>query len=268
MKRIVLMFVFVMSVVCAPAHAQDDRTVVNFSDPSRPGLVKVVLFNAGIIVRSYTGKEVIIESRSGRNRARPRVTTDGLRRIDAVSRGLNIEEENNVLTIDARNPNEGDLEIQVPARTNLSLRTQNGQIQVDGVDGEIEATTQNGTLRLTNVAGAVVAHASNGSVIASLREVTANKPMSFTSQNSSIDLTLPATVKANLRLRTINGDAYTDFDLQLQPNAAAAGNDSRNGTRGRPRAETDRTVVGAINGGGPDIDVRTLNGNIFIRKAK
>jgi hypothetical protein len=268
-----IILLIALSLATAPVYGQDassDRLVVNFSDPSRPGLLKVNLVNGGITVKSHTGKEVIVEGRSigNRNRRGPATTPDGLRRIDSGTAGVGIEEENNVMTISNRSFFGSErLEIQVPVKTNLNLRTVNGgNIVVEGVEGEIEVTNTNGGVVLNNVSGSVVAHATNGRVTASLREITTNKPMSFTSMNSNIDITLPSTAKANLKMRTDNGETYSDFDIQLRPTAPTI-EDGRN-RGGLVRLRTDRTISGTINGGGPDLDIRTLNGNIYIRKAK
>jgi DUF4097 and DUF4098 domain-containing protein YvlB len=235
------------------ARSQDsDRIVINFSDPSRPGLLKVNLLNTGIVVRSHSGKDVIIESsRFNRNR-RTNVNA------------LNVEEENNVMTVTAlRGIESEDLRILVPTRTNLSLKTVNGgALVVEGVEGEIEVTNSNGSIQLNNVAGSVVAHASNGRVVASLREITPNKPMWFTSLNDNVDITLPSNAKANLKIRADNGETISDFEIQLAPGTLGFGR-----TRGRG-SSIDRTMTGTINGGGPDFELRTLNGNIYIRKGK
>jgi hypothetical protein len=272
MKKLISMILFAGLVldVAASTQAQTvsgNRFVVSFSDPSRPGLLKVNLFNNGITVRSYNGKEIIIETTSRPRRGRPDTTPDGLKRIDIDMAGLTIEEENNVMSVSARRIGDsGNLEIQVPLKTNLNLRTVNGgNIVVEGVEGEIEVSNTNGGVTLNNVAGSVVAHATNGRVVASLRDITPNKPMSFTSQNSNLDITLPANAKANLRMRTNNGEIWSDFEIQLQPTTPTV--------QGRPggggfRIETDQTRIGTINGGGPDFDLRTLNGNIYIRRAK
>ena len=91
--------------------------------------------------------------------------------------------------------------------------------------------------------------------------------MSFTSMNSNIDVTLPATTKANLKLRSDNGGTWSDFEIQLRSSPITTLDDQRAGG-GRYRIQTDRTINGTINGGGPDVDMRTLNGNIYIRKGK
>jgi hypothetical protein len=164
-----------------------------------------------------------------------------------------------------------DLQIQVPARTNLQLSVINGgAIVVEGVQGEIEASNVNGSVTLTDVAGAVVAHSVNGKVLANLRQVTPEKPMAFTSLNGVVDVTLPASLKANLRLRSDQGDIYTDFDLRTQPAAGAPGpgadDKDKRGARARVRLRNDSSFYGSVNGGGPEFESRTFNGDIFVRK--
>ena len=138
--------------------------------------------------------------------------------------------------------------------------------RIEVVEGEIEVTNTNGSVVLENVAGSVIAHATNGRVLVSLRDVTPDKPMSFTSMNASLDITLPANVKANLRMRTDNGEIYSGFDITRRPGTPTT-EDSRS-RGGLFRVLTDQTINGTINGGGPNFDLRTLNGNIYIRKGK
>jgi len=254
----------------ASGAAQDlsgERLTLSFSDPSRPGLLKINILNGGISVKGYSGKEVIIETRSRNRNRRPSVDIGGLRRID-INSNLSIEQENNVMTVmTGSRPDNGDLEIQVPTRTNLNLKTLNGgNINVEGIEGDIDVTNTNGNVTLVNSGGgSVVAHSENGRVTASLRELIPNKSLSFSSMNGNLDITLPANVKANLRIRSDNGDTWTAFDnLQVRPSNPTSVQDPNN--RGRYRIQTDRTTNVTINGGGPELDLRTLNGNIYIRK--
>jgi Toastrack DUF4097 len=264
MKVVSIILLTITALAVMPAQAQDTLTV-NFSDPSRPGLLKITLLNGGLRITGHSGKEVIIDASSGVRRRGPSRTSDGLRRIDVDVNALSVEEENNVITVTNRNgSNAGNLDIQVPAKTNLNLKTTNGgNISVDGVEGEIEVQNTNGGVILNNVAGSVIAHSANGRVQVNLREITMNKPMSFTSMNGNVDVTLPSTVKANLKMRTDNGGTYSDFDILLNPSSSS----STDG-RGRFNIRTDRALTGTINGGGPDIELRTFNGSIYIRKGR
>ncbi len=117
------------------------------------------------------------------------------------------------------------------------------------------------------MSGAVVAHTVNGRVIATLNRIAADKPMAFTSLNGVVDVTLPPTVKANLKLRTDNGSAFTDFELQMLPQANTPSIEDTRRDRGRYRIDVNKVIYGSVNGGGPEIEMRTFNGNIYLRKA-
>ena len=72
-------------------------------------------------------------------------------------------------------------------------------------------------------------------------------------------------MKANLRLRSDQGDVFTDFDVQLTT-SANAGKTERNGRAAR--VDIKRSISGTINGGGPDFELRTFEGNVYVRKGK
>ena len=89
--------------------------------------------------------------------------------------------------------------------------------------------------------------------------------MAFTSLNGTVDVTLPPATKANLRLRSDNGDVYSDFDVQWRRRHPRRLRPS-NSSNGRYRTGRNRSVVGAINGGGPEFELRTFNSNVYVRK--
>ena len=190
----------------------------------------------------------------------------GMRRL-AQQPSLSVEERNNRMEIIAASGMVAvDMEILVPARTNLQLSTvNNGDINVEGIDGELEIGNVNGSITLKSVSGSVVAHTVNGKVLADLTRVTPQKPMAFTSLNGVVDITLPPSVKANLKLRTDNGSVYTDFELKTLSQSAPVVEDTRS-AGGRYRVEVNRVIYGSVNGGGPDVEMRTFNGNIYVRK--
>src|SRR5215471_1822236 len=69
-----------------------DRVTVAFSDPSRPGLLRVDMMNGGITVKAYNGREVIIESEPRTVQTRTTTNTSGLHRLDGAVAGLRVEE--------------------------------------------------------------------------------------------------------------------------------------------------------------------------------
>jgi len=181
--------------------------------------------------------------------------------------GFGVEERDNEMSVSSGfNRDEINLEIEVPMRTKLRVSTVDGGITVDSVDSEIEINTVDGEITLTNVGGSVVAHAVDGNIAATVARVASQAPMAFTSLNGNIDVTLPAAVKANLRLRSDQGDVFTDFDVQVTASASANRTQQRNGRA--LRIDVNRSIYGTVNGGGPDFELRTFDGNIYVRKGK
>jgi DUF4097 and DUF4098 domain-containing protein YvlB len=142
-----------------------------------------------------------------------------------------------------------------------------GNIVVSGVDGEFDVNNVNGEVDLKNIGGSVVAHALNGHVLATFNRIDPQKPMAFSSLNGDIDVTFPADLKANVSLRTDNGEVYSDFDVKVQPNAPQQTVEDDRGKGGKYKVKIDKNVRGTINGGGQEIQFKNFNGNIYIRKA-
>jgi DUF4097 and DUF4098 domain-containing protein YvlB len=265
-------WVIVLSAVGA-LFAQDagDKVNVPLSDPSRPGTIRVDLVNGSIEVKTHPGKDIQVEmtgarSNPRRSNSRRAAETEGLKRIDMFSGGLDIEEKDNVVRIGTglRAINAGVV-ILVPQNTSLKLKTMTGKVDVEGVNGEIEANSMNGGVTVTNVGGTVVAHSLNGRVTVSLNRVAPDKPMSFSTMNGDIDVTMPASTRANLRLKNDHGEVWTDFDMKLE---SAPNVEQGRSSDGKYKVKFERTVTGTINGGGPDMSFTTMNGQIRIRKSK
>ena len=253
--------------ICALASAQDNagRVVVPARNSSRPRLVKATLTNAGIVVKTHAGKDVIVESGSSNERKRERDErrSDGLRRIDIPMNGFNVEEDDNVITIHSSSAMGGKLVVTVPVDTSVELKSTNGSISVDGLNGEISLTSANGKIEAENISGTIIAETSNGSIHASMNRVNPAKPISFSSTNGSVEVTLPADLKANLKMRSYHGSVWTDFDMNVTGNRPIT---SSGGSNAKFEVKFDRTMYGTINGGGVDASFSTLNGRIVIKK--
>lgn len=269
-----------------PAPATANKITVPLSDPSKPGTLKVRLLSGDLTIRVGSSRDIVIDassrggSRSDSNRNRRQAdASNGLRRL-TQSPGLSAEEENNVVSVQSRSFDDPRLEIEVPAKTNLQLNLVNGgSIRVERVEGELEVNNINGDVTLTDVAGTVLAHSVNGKVTATVRQSDGQKPMAFTSMNGDVDVTLPASIKGSLKLRSDQGDVYSDFDITptaTAPSAPSPRNDrdnrsDRRSSRGRDSrfsAQVGGAVYGTVNGGGADIELRTFNGEVYLRKGR
>lgn len=271
MKRLLCVTLCVTWLSGSLILAQDgDRAPVPLTDPSRPARVNVDLMNGDVTVRGYAGKEVIVEMKgSGRasraSRRRSQAEMEGLKRIDLDGTGaFDIEERDNVVTIKSRSGDGGGAVIQVPEQSTVKVKTMGGTVAVESVRGEVEATSLNGNVRVMEAQGSVIAHSLNGNVVVTLNRVE-EKPMSFSTMNGDIDVTMPASTKAMLKLKNDHGEVYSDFEMKLQSTPKM---ESGRQSDGKYKVKFDRTMHGSINGGGPEISFTTLNGQIRIRQKK
>ena len=280
--------------------------VVPLTDPSRPAVLSVTAFSGDIVVRGTSRRDVLVRSSSNgrravRGRRPPEPPPPGMRRLTPDG-GFLVEERNNEVSVEGAscggfpgpnpNPDPGppdidtlsalmprvlkglpcgptfdniDFEIEVPLKTNLKLSSVTGDIAVTSVEGALEVNSMNGDLSLTAVAGSVVAHTVNGDVMSVLTRADAEAPMAFTTLNGEVDVTLPASIRASLKLRTDNGDVFTDFDIPAPQRPAPRGTRQRDG---RFRFEVERAILASLNGGGPDIELRSFNGRVYLRRGK
>ena len=252
----------------APAPPAD-RVTVPLSDPSRPALIDVSLVQGSITVRGSNRKDVGVVAMPEADRPRRRydANADGLRRLPQTA-GFRISEEGNRVKIGSDDPGRSiNFEIEVPLRSNLKLSAVNdGEILIENVDGELEVTNVNGGIVMNSVAGSVIAGTTNGTVRATLTRVNAQREMAFTSLNGTVDVTLPPATRANLRMRSNNGDVYSDFDVQLAASTPSV--EETRSSNGRYRINRNRAIVGTINGGGPEIELRTFNSNVYVREGR
>lgn len=138
-------------------------------------------------------------------------------------------------------------DVKVPRDASLGLRTTNGAVSVDGVQGRVELETVNGRVRGTALGQVQRAETVNGSVELVFDELPA-QDAAIETVNGSVNVTLPRTAGAALTVRTVNGS--------ITVSGFAAVTDE-----GRRR----RSYEGTLNGGGPRLRVETVNGSVTVR---
>ncbi|MDJ1497110.1 DUF4097 family beta strand repeat-containing protein [Cytophagaceae bacterium DM2B3-1] len=273
-RKYILPVFLLLLTISLPLSAQNEvkeQLVIPLSDPNKPGFLEVGLVNGSIRVTSHTSKEVIIEGAVGSSKKHKEddaVSANGMRRIAKTnSMELTAEEHSNRISVNTNSHMRAiDLTIKVPQRFSLKLSTvNNGDILVENVNGELEITNVNGRIELTNIEGSAVANTVNGALIAIFKDITPNTPMAFSTLNGKVDVTLPVNVKANVKLKSDQGEIYSDFDIAVDKTQPKVDKSSQNGMY---RVSVDDWTYGKINGGGPEIMAKNMHGNIYIRKAK
>lgn len=194
-------------------RAEQSTSTIPFSDPSKPGTVKILLGRGDLWIEGTDTREVVVKSEA--KAVGKTARKDGLRVISASS-SFALTESGNVVTLDGVSDlgkGGGEFRLTVPASTSVVVQNSwGGSITCSNLNGDLEIKSMNGEIMLNGIGGGVLVETMNGEIQATLRELRENKPLSFTSWNGEVVLRVPEAAKANVRLRTQNGSVLTDFD--------------------------------------------------------
>ncbi len=273
---------FILLITSGKVFSQNTyRTALNNDTKSK---VELLQGPKELIIVGYEGDEVIIETNYSDKDATGK---SGLKPVDAppakekpdraaglkplaagpsdnTNIGLTVEKSPGTFTIVGVSPNAMDLSytIKMPDKAALLITNINpspkSQVNIKNLEGEINVTVLNTHINIKDVTGPIVANTTNGNIEVSYNLLSPNKPNAITSVNGFVDITLPANTKGQLALNSVNGEAYTDFDIKIDKNNIPDGIPSLQMT----------FIEGTINGGGSPINISTVNGDIYLRKKK
>ena len=71
-------------------------------------------------------------------------------------------------------------------------------------------------------------------------------------------------MKATVKMSTVQGAIYSDFEIRMGGGQPIT--EKNNSPDGLFRVRIDRTIYGAINGGGAEASFHTVHGRILLRK--
>ena len=256
-------------IAAGSTQAQTDpkqQITVPLSEPGKPCKVRVNALNGSIKAIGYEGKEVVVEVEADK-KDEESGAGGGMKRIGGGGAEITAREDDNTVNVDAGLSHIKSITVKVPANTSeLNLGTVNdGNIIVSNVGGQIEITNVNGWIHCENVSGSVVANTVNGDVIVGFKTINPQAAMAFSTLNGKIDVSFPADLKAKVKLKAEQGDIFSDFDVVIDKGHSSV--EKKNDDH-MYRINIDDWVYGAINGGGPEIMMKTTNGSVYVRKSK
>jgi len=276
-KRIVLMKMLSLMLIpiLLAGHLQaqtgvKEQLVVPLSEPGKPYKVTVHVLNGSIKVVGYEGKDIVIDvfGDSTHKHREEGESSGGMHRIGGGS-GLEVsaQENDNTVTVNGGLSKLSSISLKVPSNlTSLKLNAVNdGNITVSNVSGEMEINNVNGSITVKDVSGSVVANTVNGPVVVTFKSIDAKAPMAFSTLNGNVDVTFPADFKSNLKLKTDQGGVFTDYEIAVDKSQPQVKKTEENHMY---KLNVDSWIYGKINGGGPEMMMKTMTGSIYIRKAK
>ncbi|AYB29304.1 DUF4097 family beta strand repeat-containing protein [Chryseolinea soli] len=254
------------SITSAQTQASNEFTVP-LGEPGKKGKLKAQINFGSITVKGTARKDILVKYTAPNNEEQDKKssTKDGMRRIGGGGMDLEVSVSGNTVKVgsDSWN-NKLNLEIEIPSNMDLEVKTYNdGDLMVTNVQGELELTNYNGEITALNISGSVVATTYNGDVKVTFDKVTDGTPMSYSTYNGDIDLTFPAALKATLKMKTEQGDIYSNFEVDFKSTGPVQKSDSKSGVY---KVIVDEWKRGDVNGGGPEITMKNYNGDIYVRR--
>ena len=154
--------------------------------------------------------------------------------------------------------------VKVPYNTNLHVSTVNdGNISVKDVAGRLKVDNVNGAISIVNARGKTDAHTINGDLTVNYTKVP-DEGSEYYTLNGKLEVVYPASLSANLQLKSFNGQFYTDFDnaVTLPAKVLTLKEKNNNATN----FKLDKNSEIKIGNGGKLFKFETFNGNIYIKK--
>ena len=242
--------------VAGPSMAQEYKVTV---ENTKEGQLTLEDFPGDLPVEGYSGNEIIITATSGR--FDPPDRAKGLKPIygegtDNTGIALTMEKNGNKVSFRCLLPitRHGDYRIKVPDNFALKIHRgceRGGETTVQNIKNEIDFDGCH-EVKLKNVTGPLVISTISGGVDVVFSEISKDKSISIASVSGEVDVTIPAKAGVDVNMSTVSGNMYSDFDFA-------------------PDSKDMRRVGGSsihspLNGGGTDLRLSNVSGNIYLRK--
>ena len=177
---------------------------------------------------------------------------------DNTGIGLMLEEGNGEMTIRQAQSKSGEYVLRVPKGMNLKFQERawmgRSDLTIRNMSGEIEIETKNSDIILQGITGPVTAGTTSGDIEIIFSSLSQKGPTTLTNISGYIDVTMPGNTKANLLLKNITGEIYSNLELATKEKD------------GLQQVGGQRNVEAMLNNGGVELMVKNISGDIFLRK--
>lgn len=263
---LVCAFALALAAGSGPVLAQNPQLItVPLSRPGEPMVLDIDVLSARIEVIGEAREDVQFEVSAVGGKRRI-VTPSGTRELANGAFTFEVEEEDNVVEVDtdwrtdtlrvvARIPNRADLELST---------TNNGEILVRDVTGALVLNNTNGPITATGINGTVIAESVNEDIDVSFDAIPGDGAISFSSVNGTLSLGLPDDARVQLHIDSSEGEITSDFEVDVVPTEPTVTREAHNS--GGVEIRVESVLVANVNGGGTVVRMKTLNGDIHVRK--
>ena len=259
---LLLTFTFVM------AHAQSKSKTINIplSRPGDPISLEIHITSAYIEIIGEDRDDAVFDVliKDGKRKI---ITPSGPKSIANAGYALEVDEHDNKISLNTHaQHNRVSVVARIPMRADLNISTvNNGEIIVTNIKGNLELSNINGPITATRISGSVIAESINNTIDISFVSIDKINASSMESINGELNLRLPAKIGAQLHLDTSRGEIISDFEVEVLPSTPTV---ARNQKHGGVEVRIESVIIANINGGGPTVRLKSMNGNINILKAE
>ena len=127
----------------------------------------------------------------------------------------------------------------------ISLSSLSGDVEINGFAGNLQVATQSGDITIQDGSGSVQLKTMSGDIDTALGTL-GEKPISITSVSGDIELEIPGGSAVDVRAKSVSGQVGVEIDLDVEKS-------------------TEHLVVGVANGGGLELAVASVSGDISIQ---
>lgn len=282
MKTINSVLALVAIMVTTSMVAQEYKIPV---ENSKNGKLILNDFVGDFTIEGYDGKEIIVSPAGGddednsvpeRAKGLKPIYSKG---IDNTGVGIKMDKNGDEITLTCLMPitRRKEYNIKVPNNFAIKVKSECGganDITVQNISNEVEVRTCH-SIKIKNVTGSLVLSTISGDIDVDqcgtkdqtislttvsgeinikFNEFNIKNPVTLASVSGEVDVTLTPKAAANIKLSTVSGSLYSDFDF--------------NDTAKKLKHIGGNQVEQTLNGGGTDLMLSTVSGNVYLRKGK
>jgi len=221
---------------------------------------------ADVTIESYNGNEIIVSGEVMVKKDPENDRSKGLKVLD--SRGIEdntglgyslIQKEGNVemTTLGHAHCDCIPITIKVPQGVGLIVEdnTFRGQnIVIKNFTSPIDVSMNNHNITLENITGPMAVKTLHGNIESVFNTISQEGTINLVAVHGFVDVSLPSSTRADLKLKTQHGEIYTDMDIEISKsdeNTSDFGN---------------KVVVGKLNGGGVSMTISSNFHEVYLRK--
>lgn len=214
-------------------------------------------------IEGYAGKEIVFTSRDydreGDDRAKGLRAISSMGLEDNTGLGLSVTENNGVIEVRQLKKMDGpDILIKVPQGMTIKYShtsPHGNDLEIKNFNGVVDVATVHNNVVLDNVTGTLKIKTVHGDIDAKF-EGPIKDPTLITSTHGHVDVAMPATTPANLKLSTSWGEIFVDPAFKLEFDKT-----------GDTVKYSDK-LTAKINGGGVEIALSSTHDNVYLRKIR